>query len=205
MAYFKDVRKQTQNPFLNLYEMDALTKSGKDFHYYFVSRQQELEKVRVNVGGMAAEGIMVYAVSEENPEKILMVRQYRYPMGRVMYELPAGLVDAGETAEAAAVREIKEETGLTLTVYEGGNPSAHRPYALAPGFSDETGVFVFGTVSGEFSKKGQEDTERIEAFFADKEEAKRILREEALPMRAMAFLMQFVNADAKNPFGFLDY
>ena len=40
-----------------------------------------------------------------------MQKQYRPPIDKVIIEFPAGLIDAGETAEEAAVRELKEETG----------------------------------------------------------------------------------------------
>jgi ADP-ribose pyrophosphatase len=40
-----------------------------------------------------------------------MVRQYRYPFHRMMLEVPAGKLDAGEAPEAAALRELSEETG----------------------------------------------------------------------------------------------
>jgi ADP-ribose pyrophosphatase len=43
--------------------------------------------------------------------RLLMERQYRYPMGRVMLEFPAGKIDAGEAPFACAVRELAEETG----------------------------------------------------------------------------------------------
>jgi ADP-ribose pyrophosphatase len=42
---------------------------------------------------------------------LVMERQYRYPMGRVMIEFPAGKIDAGEDVVACAKRELLEETG----------------------------------------------------------------------------------------------
>jgi ADP-ribose pyrophosphatase len=43
--------------------------------------------------------------------RLVMERQYRYPMGRVMLEFPAGKIDPGEAPFACAVRELAEETG----------------------------------------------------------------------------------------------
>ena len=56
-------------------------------------------------------GAVLAAVTGEG--KLVMVRQYRKPAGRVMLEVPAGKIDPGESAEAAAKRELKEETGYT--------------------------------------------------------------------------------------------
>lgn len=48
----------------------------------------------------------------------MLQKQYRPPIDKVVIEVPAGLVDAGETAEQAAVRELKEETGYVGVVSE---------------------------------------------------------------------------------------
>jgi ADP-ribose pyrophosphatase len=45
--------------------------------------------------------------------KVILVAQYRHGTGTISIETPAGLIEAGETPEAAAVRELREETGYT--------------------------------------------------------------------------------------------
>jgi ADP-ribose pyrophosphatase len=45
--------------------------------------------------------------------RLVLVRQWRYPVGRVLLELPAGKRDPGETTLACAMRELQEETGFT--------------------------------------------------------------------------------------------
>jgi ADP-ribose pyrophosphatase len=46
-----------------------------------------------------------------DPETVVLVRQFRYPLGRHFYEIPAGKVDAGEELIACARRELREECG----------------------------------------------------------------------------------------------
>ena len=45
-------------------------------------------------------------------DAVLLTRQYRYPIGRWIYDLPAGAGQAGEPPQSAALRELEEETGL---------------------------------------------------------------------------------------------
>jgi len=49
--------------------------------------------------------------------RVLMESQYRYPIGKVMAEYPAGKLDPEESALACAVRELREETGYTAREY----------------------------------------------------------------------------------------
>ena len=54
-------------------------------------------------------GACVAAVDPE--DRVLLVRQYRFAVGRELWELPAGKLEPGEDPEAAAARELEEETG----------------------------------------------------------------------------------------------
>ncbi len=197
------VRKLTDNRHLNLYEMDALTNKGEPYHYYFASRNSQ-EDLPLLTGKLCSNGIVIYPVWREDPEKLVMIRQYRYPLDQWLYELPAGLIDPGENAEEAAVREMKEETGLDFFPYKGGNSSLRRPFYLGAGMTDETSTSVFGLAGGQISGRLREDTESIEVLLVDKEEARRILKEERVSLRAAFLLMEFLQMDKEHPFAFLD-
>jgi len=64
---------------------------------------------------------------------VILIEQYRHPLGRRLWELPAGLMDVdGEGAQQTAARELVEETG-----YAAANWSVLVDVAPSPGFSEE--------------------------------------------------------------------
>ncbi len=69
---------------------------------------------------------------------LLFVRQYRHAAGEVLLELPAGSLDEGESPEACAARELREETGYAAKKLEKVGE-----FFLAPGYSTEKmSVFI---------------------------------------------------------------
>ena len=56
--------------------------------------------------------VAIIPLLDEDPDpRLVLVRQYRYPIAKVLLELPAGKLDAGEAQQACAMRELREETG----------------------------------------------------------------------------------------------
>lgn len=93
-----------------------------------------------------------------------MQKQYRPPIGKVVIEVPAGLVDAGESPEEAAIRELKEETGYVATVTES-SPTMFND----PGFCNTNLQMVHVKVdmslpANQDLKPDLEDNEFIEVF-----------------------------------------
>ena len=200
MKKYHSIEKQTENPFLNMYHMNAIDRGGKSFDYYFASRN-DTEQLKLNTHELNPEGIVIYAVTEETVPRLVLIRQYRYPIGEYLYEMPAGLVDEGETPEEAAEREMLEETGFTFSPYSGGASLYRRPFFMGPGFTDETCSAVFGTVSGEPGTGHAEAAEDIHVQLADKKQVWDILSRERISLRGAYLMMNFLHAEG--PFSFL--
>ena len=97
-------------------------------------------------------------------DEYILVRQFRPPAGHYIIEFPAGLIDAGETPEVSAPRELYEETG-----FEGRITRIFAPGYSSPGLSCETAVFVFMEIDGSKYRNimpptHQEDSENIEVL-----------------------------------------
>ena len=101
----------------------------------FAVRRDEIETPTGRVPRDVVEhfGATAVVAYRESDESIAMIRQYRHAVGRALWEIPAGLLDmGGEDELAGAMRELKEEVGLSATRWE-----LLLDMITSPGFCDE--------------------------------------------------------------------
>lgn len=200
MGKIKKVEQVTQNPYVNLYNLDVENRLGRPSKYYVASRAKGQENLELNTKRQKPDGVIIYSLYGEKRDRVVLIRQYRYAIDNYIYEFPAGLVEPGEDYHTSAVREMREETGLTLrplkvdTIYE-------KPYYTTIGMTDECCGTVYGYADGEISAEALEDSEEIEVVLADREEVRRILREERVAIVCSYMLLHFLHD--KEPFAFL--
>ncbi|MBP2657957.1 MAG: hydrolase [Firmicutes bacterium] len=60
--------------------------------------------------------VAVVPITQEG--NIVLVRQYRYPIGKLLLEVPAGKLDKGEQPDECALRELEEETGYVAYKFD---------------------------------------------------------------------------------------
>ena len=200
MGKIRSVTKMTDNRFLNMYYLNAENKLGGDVNYYVASRAASVEDMKLSKNHENPDGVAIYSLYGEKKDRIVLVRQYRYAIDDFIYEFPAGLVEKGEDFHSAAIRELKEETGLTLEPLQVPE-YFEKPLYTTIGMTDECCSMVYGYASGEISTEGEEDSEEIEVVLVDRKEAKRILTEEKVSIMCAYMLMHFIGSE--DPFYFL--
>ena len=197
MAEINKITKLTDKRFVNLYQVDGVNSKGYESHYLVASRSETVEGLKMTDHKSRPDAVAIYSIMDG---KVVLVRQYRYPIDGWIYELPAGLVENGEDYHDTAVRELKEETGLDLQVIKV-DPMIEKACYTSVGMTDEATATVYGYASGEITHRFEEISEEIEVVLADKEECRRILREENVAVICQYQLMHFISDE--DPFGFL--
>ena len=89
------------SPWWQLYEDDTVRRDGTPGNYV---------RLQTTAGGGA-----ILVIPRTPSGKHLLIKIYRYPVDRELWEFPAGLVEKGEDPVNTAVRELQEETGLVAT------------------------------------------------------------------------------------------
>ncbi len=201
MAQIDEVKQLTETPYVNLYQVDGTNKKGHETHYYVASRARHTEGLKLKTRENVPDGVVIYSLYGEKHDKVVLIRQYRYSIDDYIYELPAGLVEPGEDFHTAAIRELHEETGLDFAPIQADG-MYEKPGFTTIGMSDESCATVFGYASGTPSRKYMEENEEIEVVLADRQEVRRILKEENVAIICAYQMMHFLKEE--EPFGFLE-
>ncbi|MDV8023076.1 NUDIX hydrolase [Rhodococcus sp. IEGM 1330] len=130
----------------------------------------------------------------DDQDRVVMIEQYRHPVGRRLWELPAGLLDEpGEQPVLAAQRELAEETGLAAETW-----SVLVDVLASPGFTDEAVRIFLAQGLTEVDRPEAHDEEAdIELSYVPVDEAvRRALSGEIVNASAVAGVLALAAARA---------
>ena len=163
-------------------------------HYYDVTRRDAADalacKTAKQIRSLVPDAVSCAVVLEpaDGEPVLLMAREYRYPVGQYLLSPTAGLIDAADRAlgqeeaiRATAIRELKEETGITFK--EGDSIEMISPMLFSsPGMTDEANAMVRIIIRnadlGELSQDGCEGSEQFDGFeLLSVSDAERILEQ----------------------------
>lgn len=134
-AAVTSIKRLAETKWLRLETLQYNDPTGKSRKWDRVTRSTK----SASSAGIDAVTIFPILKDEGDDMSTILVKQFRPPLDAWTIELPAGLIDEGETPEEAAIRELREETG-----YVGDTEDCRITGALplSPGLSDETIALV---------------------------------------------------------------
>ena len=179
-------------------------------HYYDATRRPR-ERLVAGMTDEAFAAMLPDAVSccviwhgADGETRMLLNREYRYPLGRAVVSVPAGLIDPEDEGSApedairtAAQREIREETGIALR--EGDTVRVMNVCLFSsPGLTDESNAMVridlYGHDQKELTQRFADETEKFEGFvWVDREDAVRLMREARISVYTWIGLAVFLH------------
>ncbi len=114
--------------------------------------------------------IVPILITEGEPNRLVMIREFRIPLNGYNYGFPAGLIEEGETIEGLAARELLEETGLDLICVKRVSPQL----CSSAGLCDEIVQMVFVDARQRKGNQQLEPSEVIEVMLFDFDQVCRI-------------------------------
>jgi ADP-ribose pyrophosphatase len=118
----------------------------------------ELPSGRTTIYGVVSTGACVGVLPFLDPDTVVLVRQYRYVVGRHTWEMPTGGVMSDEPIEAAAQRELAEESG-----YRAGRLEPVCVYHTSKSVMDETAhLFLAFDLAGAEDRPEPDETESFQ-------------------------------------------
>lgn len=135
-----------------------------------------VDNVRLSSGRESVRELIIHnggvtIVAQVEPNKVVLIKQYRYAIGKVFWELPAGTLKRNEEPLQAAKRELKEETG-----YIANNWGSLGIVYPLPGYSSE--VLYFFKATDLIDDEAEPDPdENIEVKVMDLKEAWQMIKD----------------------------
>jgi ADP-ribose pyrophosphatase len=160
----KNCKKVTNYRHVNLWEIEYVDRFGGSRQWQVATRMKAPKCVSMVFDRADAVVIVPFHQTEK---RLVIIREFRVPLGGYQYGFPAGLVDSGETVYDAAARELKEETGLTVVDFLTASP----PVYSSSGMTDESVSMVYVTCNGTPSNRGNARSEDIETLMVTPGEA----------------------------------
>ena len=151
-------------------------------HWYMVTRGERPKCIAGNIQRPDAAIIVPY---HRQADMLVVIKEFRVPVGGYQYGFPAGLLDPGEDLAVAAGRELYEETGLDLVRVYRSSPAIFS----SAGITDETVAMVFAEVAGTPGTSHNEDSEDIEVFLMDRDTLRDLLARDDIVFGARAWLV----------------
>ncbi|GAA5882811.1 hypothetical protein JCM16303_002470 [Sporobolomyces ruberrimus] len=109
----RNVEPMKEGKWIEVQKTDWTDEDGKDRVWEMAARKTTSE------GGIDAVAVAALLKHPNRPVSIPIILQYRPPIQSICVELPAGLIDKGESPETSAIRELYEETGYGGNAFEG--------------------------------------------------------------------------------------
>lgn len=197
MSKINKLNTLAETKFLSLYNAEYSNKGGNTKNWTIASRKEKknLEEVYLNNKELQDDAVLIVPFHKEE-EKIVVIRQFRVPINSYIYEMPAGLIDKGESPQTAITRELKEETGLD--VIEILKNTVKGQLFLSPGMTDESVTSVFCTCGGTISKAYMEEDEDIEPILLSQKEAQELLiKDVKFDIKCYIYLQEFSKSGNK--------
>ena len=184
MKFIEAILK-SKGQFLNRVDLVYSLKNGKTKIYETIQRKVETDGYKI--GHHDAESVAMVVFNEDS-SKILINKEFRMSVNREIYNIPAGLIDKGETVTQAAKRELMEEAGLEITQII----KILTPSFVNIGEGNTNCILIYAKAEGE-PKSEYNPVEEIIPMWIDKEKAKDILKSDAITARTQVILDIWAN------------
>jgi ADP-ribose pyrophosphatase len=180
MRRIKHVEKLTDEKWINLFAA-SYEYNGHKGRWVFASRKE----VPYQGKGLGDAVLIVpILVADGQPNRLVLEKEFRVPVGDYVYGLPAGLLEPGETIEETVRREMLEETGLEVVRCKRITPALYS----SSGLSDEAAAIAYVDVRATpGSKQALEGTEDIEVLLLDYGQVCQLCENTAVHMDAKAW------------------